>query len=36
MKDSDPEMDSLVTHFLSTVVGVFDLLRLLLAAKRNG
>ena len=32
-KDPDPEIDSLVTHFLPTVVGVLDLLRLLLAAR---
>jgi hypothetical protein len=36
MKDPDPEMDSLVTHFLPAVVGVFDLLRLQLAAKGTG
>jgi hypothetical protein len=31
-KDPDPEIHSSVTHFLPTVIGVLDLLRLLLAA----
>ena len=35
-RDLDPEIDSLVTHFVPIVVGELDLQKLLLAARGNG